>query len=382
MNETMSVLLPRFLDWLKVHNYSEHTILSRRKYVPKFLAWARERGVEYAIDATRPVLERFQRHLHLYRKRNGDPLSNRSQIHHIAALRSFFRWLTRERYVPANVASELIMPRREFRLPANVMTPSQVEQVLAMPDIKTHLGLRDRAIMETLYSTGIRRAELLTLTPQDLDRERGLLLVILGKNKKDRVIPIGARALAWIDRYMEEVRPLLLVGHQPDDALFVSITGRPMTPNSLSLLVGGVGITSVMLASVTERIREIGLRMAIGARSRDIMRAFLAESTMLSIIGGALGASPWAERARQELRAARETRRLQPKAWTELTEQEQQIAHLAAQGLSNREIAQRLYISHRTVGAHLYRIYPKLEVASRAQLQAVIGNRIPTNLAS
>ena len=239
MNETMSVLLPRFLDWLKVHNYSEHTILSRRKYVPKFLAWARERGVEYAIDATRPVLERFQRHLHLYRKRNGDPLSNRSQIHHIAALRSFFRWLTRERYVPANVASELIMPRREFRLPANVMTPSQVEQVLAMPDIKTHLGLRDRAIMETLYSTGIRRAELLTLTPQDLDRERGLLLVILGKNKKDRVIPIGARALAWIDRYMEEVRPLLLVGHQPDDALFVSITGRPMTPNSLSLLVGG-----------------------------------------------------------------------------------------------------------------------------------------------
>jgi DNA-binding NarL/FixJ family response regulator len=96
----------------------------------------------------------------------------------------------------------------------------------------------------------------------------------------------------------------------------------------------------------------------------------------------ALGAAPWAERTRQELRAARETRRHQPEAWTQLTEQELQIAHLAAQGLSNRDIAQRLFISHRTVGAHLYHIYPKLEVASRAQLQTVIGNLTPTTIAS
>jgi ATP/maltotriose-dependent transcriptional regulator MalT len=96
----------------------------------------------------------------------------------------------------------------------------------------------------------------------------------------------------------------------------------------------------------------------------------------------ALGAAPWAERARQELRAAREIRRLQPESWTSLSEQEQQVADLVAQGLSNREVAQRLYISHRTVGAHLYRIFPKIGVATRAQLQAVIANRAPTTLAS
>jgi DNA-binding CsgD family transcriptional regulator len=96
----------------------------------------------------------------------------------------------------------------------------------------------------------------------------------------------------------------------------------------------------------------------------------------------ALGAAPWAERARQELRAARETRRHQPESWTRLSEQEQQVAHLVSQGLSNREIAQRLYISHRTVGAHLYRIFPKIGVATRAQLQAVIANGTPTTLAS
>ena len=116
-------------------------------------------------------------------------------------------------------------------------------------------------------------------------------------------------------------------------------------------------------------------------RHRKIAQARMPLRTALHAFV-ALGAVPWAERARQELRAARETRRHQPEAWAELTEQEQQIAHLAAEGLSNREIAQRLYISHRTVGAHLYHIFPKLEVASRAQLQAVIGSRIPTTLAS
>jgi DNA-binding CsgD family transcriptional regulator len=96
----------------------------------------------------------------------------------------------------------------------------------------------------------------------------------------------------------------------------------------------------------------------------------------------ALGATPWAERARQELRAARETRRQQPEAWTTLSEQEQQVADLVAQGLSNREIAQRLYISHRTVGAHLYRVFPKLGVVSRAQLQTLIATRAAAAIAS
>jgi DNA-binding CsgD family transcriptional regulator len=96
----------------------------------------------------------------------------------------------------------------------------------------------------------------------------------------------------------------------------------------------------------------------------------------------ALGARPWAERARQELRASRETQRRQPAAGIELTEQEQQVAHLAAAGLSNREIAQRLYISHRTVGAHLYRIFPKLGITSRSQLSGAMGSLRATSLAS
>jgi ATP/maltotriose-dependent transcriptional regulator MalT len=96
----------------------------------------------------------------------------------------------------------------------------------------------------------------------------------------------------------------------------------------------------------------------------------------------ALGATAWMERARQELRASRETQHNGPEARLDLTEQELQIAAMAAQGLSNREIAQRLYISPRTVGSHLYRIFPKLGVTSRTHLSMVLGNGESTEVAS
>ncbi len=230
----MSDLMPLYFEWLRVHNYSEMTVINRNKYLKAFIAWTKDRGIEQAVDVTRPVLERYQRYLHLYRQRNGNPIAVRTQICHIAAIRAFFKWLCRERYVASNPASELILPRKEFRLPANVMTPPQIERVLAVPDVHEYAGLRDRAIMETFYSCGIRRQEMIRLTPQDLDRDRGVVLVRQGKGKKDRIVPIGARALLWIDKYMQEVR----VGHQPDDPLFLSDKGKPLKLNFLSQMVG------------------------------------------------------------------------------------------------------------------------------------------------
>ena len=238
MNDSMANLIPTFFEWLRVHNYSEQTVINRNKYLKAFIAWAKDRGIEQPADVTRPVLERYQRYLHLYRQRNGNPIAVRTQICHIAAIRSFFKWLTRERYIASNPASELILPRKEFRLPGNVLSHPQVEKVLSMPDTKDPFGVRDRAIMETFYSCGIRRMELIHLTPQDLDRERGLVLVRLGKGKKDRIVPIGERALLWIDKYMQEVRPLLLVSHQVDDPLFLSDKGKQLKPNFLSQMVG------------------------------------------------------------------------------------------------------------------------------------------------
>jgi len=99
--------------------------------------------------------------------------------------------------------------------------------------------LRDRAILETFYSTGMRRKELIGLKPHDLDRERGTVMIRQGKGKKDRVIPIGERALDWITRYEREARPKLLVSGKPTDLLFLTHFGEAFTLDRLSQLVKG-----------------------------------------------------------------------------------------------------------------------------------------------
>ena len=98
------------------------------------------------------------------------------------------------------------------------------------------MGLRDRAILETLYSTGMRRLELIGLSCYDLDRERGTVMIRQGKGKKDRMIPIGERALAWIDQYLESARPDLVVG-QDDGTLFLTNAGEAFTPDRLTQMV-------------------------------------------------------------------------------------------------------------------------------------------------
>jgi integrase/recombinase XerD len=104
-------------------------------------------------------------------------------------------------------------------------------------DIEDTIGLRDRAILETFYSTGMRRMELANLAVYNLDMERGTLVVRKGKWRKDRVIPIGERALAWIEKYLAESRPRLVVEPDPG-TVFLTGMGQPLTPNRLTQMVG------------------------------------------------------------------------------------------------------------------------------------------------
>jgi len=108
--------------------------------------------------------------------------------------------------------------------------------LLAVPDLKTGIGIRDRAILETLYSTGIRGLELIHLKLYDVDTERGTIMIRQGKGKKDRMLPIGARALAWIVKYRDDVRPELACGAD-DGTLFLTTLGEAFAPNRLTQMV-------------------------------------------------------------------------------------------------------------------------------------------------
>ena len=231
-----AALRDNYLEALQVQNYSPRTIENRLSYLNAFVIWCEDRELKRPEEITKPILERYQKHLLHTKKRDGKPLSFRAQHARLVPLRAFFKWLCRQNILLSNPASDLVLPRLEKRLPKHVLSMKEVETVLNVPDVTTSQGVRDRAILEVLYSTGIRRSELAHLQLYDLDTERGTLMVRLGKGKKDRMVPIGERAIAWVERYCEDVRPLL-VGLFDDNTLFLTHLGEAFTPNRLTQLV-------------------------------------------------------------------------------------------------------------------------------------------------
>jgi integrase/recombinase XerD len=234
----LAAFVMRHLEWLQVQNYAAPTVRNCQSYLGAFVAWCNERGLGTPRKITKPILERYQKSLFHHRKANGAPLTFRAQHARLIPIRAFFKWLTRENYLLYNPASELELPRLEQRLPKHVLTKSEVEQVLAQPDTSEVMGIRDRAILETFYSTGIRRSELMSLGLFDIIRERGTVMIRQGKGKNDRMIPIGERAVTWIDRYQEKVRPDFVIC-RGNITLFLTTAGESFTPDRLTQLVRG-----------------------------------------------------------------------------------------------------------------------------------------------
>jgi len=135
------------------------------------------------------LLERYQRYLFFYRKKNGEPLTFRSQHARLVPLRVWFRWMTRQNHILHNPASEIDLPRLGRTLPKNILSVPEIEQVMLQPNLADPLGLRDRAILEVIYATGLRRLEIINLKLFDLQLDRGLIVVRQGKGKKDRYVP-------------------------------------------------------------------------------------------------------------------------------------------------------------------------------------------------
>jgi len=234
--EALTSYVEQYLEWLRIHNRTEAGIDSKWRELKPFLWWSDERGLKTPHEITRAMLESYQRWLWRYRKKNGQPLGSTTQRGRLGSVKLFFAWLCKQRVLEANPASELELPRVEKRLPIEALTRSEVETLLSVPDISDPLGLRDRAMLELFYSTGIRRTELTRLELQDLKAEKRLLYVRQGKGRKDRVVPVGTRALIWVDKYLADVRPLLMLG--PDTkALFLSGYGEAFNPQVLGRII-------------------------------------------------------------------------------------------------------------------------------------------------
>lgn len=208
--------------WIEAVHLKGRSLRSMESWVSetgRFIEWCAARGVVNGRDVSRSVLERYRRHLFYYRKParkdgtgGGAPLALRTQYQRLTYLRSWFKWLTKNDHIPANPAADVEMPRVPDALPRDIFTPEEAERVLGVPDITDIVGLRDRALLEVIYATGMRRMEACRLGMYDLDAGRGVVHIRQGKGKRDRVLPITQRALAWVERYLLESRPKLATG--------------------------------------------------------------------------------------------------------------------------------------------------------------------------
>jgi len=205
--------------------------VERRLAAHTLESYARDLGAlaEFAAGADRGVDRLDRGDLEAFvRQQMANGLSPRSVARRVAAVRGFYRFLVLDRRLEHNPADDLQPPRAWPALP-KLLSPAEVETLIAQPDVAAPLGLRDRAMIELLYATGLRVSELISVRFADLHLDE-LYLTCVGKGNKERLVPVGEQAAQWIERYRREARPQLVPGPpKARDAVFVNARGVRMT---------------------------------------------------------------------------------------------------------------------------------------------------------
>jgi integrase/recombinase XerD len=197
-----------------------------------FLRWCAREHITSVAEIDLPSLEQYQADI----ARSDHPLTIVSQHSRLVPLRVWFAWMLKSGYIRNNPAERLQLPRLGRHLPRNILSAAEVERIMRQPRTKRTIGIRDRAILELLYSTGIRRLELMRLRLADLHLGRGLVFVHEGKGRRDRYVPVGRRAVRWLRRYLRESRPKL-ARCEDEQTVFLSAQGREISRDQLTWIV-------------------------------------------------------------------------------------------------------------------------------------------------
>jgi integrase/recombinase XerD len=202
-------------------------LASYRSDLRHLAGWLAGERRESLLDAGEPALLAFVAELSRSTRAS-------SQARYLSTLRRFYRWQVSRGRLSIDPTRNLGNPARALRLP-KTLSEAQIEALLAAPEVGTPLGLRDRAMLETLYATGLRVSELVGLKLFEIGLDEGVARVI-GKGSKERLVPLGELAIDWIRRYLASARPEILAGRQ-DDALFVTARGHAMTRQAFWQLI-------------------------------------------------------------------------------------------------------------------------------------------------
>lgn len=265
VSKGLKLLKDRYLRWLFATRYAETTIKGSHadlEWFYRFLAQAGIENVEQVSFDTLSDYSMWLRQLENHRTKGGK-LSLAHINHRLVTLKQFFKWLANEKVITSNIADDLELPRLGSALPQTILTQEEVRRLLDAPDLESPVGYRDKVLLEVLYSTGVRSAELKRLTVWDVDLKARTLMVREGKGGKDRLLPLPRLAVGYLREYLSKIRPRFAKRRKggDDGTLFLHYTGSTIDINRLC----GLLKRCTALAGIEKRVTAMTLRHSIAS---------------------------------------------------------------------------------------------------------------------
>ena len=245
----VTTLIPEYLRHLEARNCSFYTVKNVKSVLKLFCAFLGEEEITKVEHLTLELLEDYQQELAFAFTAKGRPLAVRTREKRLSVLKGFTRYLKEHDYITHDPGACIKLPKQPRKLPHAILNEPDVKRLLAAPDTRTNRGYRNRAIVELLYDTGIRRAEIADVKLADLDLDGGYLLV-RGKGDKERVVPVSARVCGILRNYILAVRPEFLKGNG-NDYLFLNRWGSRMDVNGIWAVVKRTALLSRVKTRVT-----------------------------------------------------------------------------------------------------------------------------------
>ncbi len=256
--QKLELMRNRFLEYLTALNYSPLTLVSYGHDVKIFFEWLVENTSLNSIqNVTAAQLAQYQ--IALYQMETADKKTGRKkqrlsvggQANKLAAMKRFFLWLWQEGLIAHNPSASIQMPKQPRTLPKNILTPQEARRLIETIAPKTPIEIRNRAILEVMYATGIRRAELISLTIYDVDLQTGIIRIEHGKGDETRIVPLTKNAKSAVQLYLAESRPVFATT-QKNIHLFVSAnSGGKMDNADISRIVREAGKSAGIKKHIT-----------------------------------------------------------------------------------------------------------------------------------
>jgi len=225
-------ILQELLEYRKDLKTSEFTIENLRSNISLFLKYIEENLEITTVDQLkRKDLKIYQKYLSECTSSRGYPLKATSINSRIKGIRAFLEYLSKNDYIPKRLTEHISYVKVNSFLPSSVLTHKEIRKLVHQIDTTSTLGIRNRTIIELLYSTGIRIGELCSLRLTYIDFDLGIMKVF-GKGSKERMVPVGKTALKWLQNYIRGVRPFQ-INIEKSDAVFLSSIGKPISQRSI-----------------------------------------------------------------------------------------------------------------------------------------------------